>query len=506
MTSIPIVSHCRSLPQIPARCWRSLIRRHSPLQRPDLHHLAQNPAELPRFVRESPIAIRYLDLLGPLAWHHFPERDLETSWSMPTMPFAPFVAACLVKLDQQLPYMSTLRQYLVDHPPLTWVLGFPLLPSHKYPWGFDVDASLPTHRHFTRMLRHLPNASLQFLLDDVVQLIQIDLCSEVDDFGQSVSLDTKHILAWVKENNPKAYVSRRYDKAKQPPGDPDCRLGCKRRRNQRASSDDPPPTPPDNPVPANTISVGEYYWGYGSGIVATKVPGWGEFVLAELTQPFDCADVSYFFPLMADVERRLGFCPPFGAFDAAFDAFYVYARFHRDDQEAWEEAFAAVPFAKRGGHKLTFDEDGLPLCKAGLSMPLRYTFWSKTTLVHHERGRHVCPLLWPEATGEVCPIDHKQWPKGGCTTTLPTSIGARLRYQIDRDSETYKQVYKQRTATERINSQAVALGIERPKLRNAAAIANQNTLIYVLIDLRALHRVRRQKADQRAAALFADTE
>jgi hypothetical protein len=39
----------------------------------------------------------------------------------------------------------------------------------------------------------------------------------------------------------------------------------------------------------------------------------------------------------------------------------------------------------------------------------------------------------------------------------------------------------------------VALGIERPKLRNGKAIANQNTLIYVLINLRALHRVRRRK-------------
>jgi len=201
-------------------------------------------------------------------------------------------------------------------------------------------------------------------------------------------------------------------------------------------------------------------------------------VLAELTQPFDQPDVSYFFPLMADVERRLGFRPRFGAFDAAFDAFYVYEYFHR----AGEEGFAAVPFSQRGGYKKTFDARGRPLCQAGLAMPLKHTFWSKSTLVPHERGRHVCPLLFPEETGQACPIDHKQWPKGGCTTTLPTSIGARLRYQLDRDSEVYKEVYKQRTASERINSQAVELGIERPKLRNGAAIANQNSLIYVLIN------------------------
>ena len=73
---------------------------------------------------------------------------------------------------------------------------------------------------------------------------------------------------------------------------------------------------------------------------------------------------------------------------------------------------------------------------------------------------------------------------------MPISMGARLRYTLDRDSELYKQIYRQRTAVERINSQAFALGIERPHLRNGAAIANRNTLIYLLINLRFLQRLR----------------
>jgi len=73
---------------------------------------------------------------------------------------------------------------------------------------------------------------------------------------------------------------------------------------------------------------------------------------------------------------------------------------------------------------------------------------------------------------------------------MPTSVGARLRYTLDRDSAAYTLIYNQRTAVERINSQAVALGIERPHLRNGPAIANQNTLIYLLINLRFLHRLR----------------
>ena len=76
---------------------------------------------------------------------------------------------------------------------------------------------------------------------------------------------------------------------------------------------------------------------------------------------------------------------------------------------------------------------------------------------------------------------------------MPTCVGARIRYQLDRDGAAYKAIYKQRTADERINSQAVELGIERPKLRRHSAIVNQNTLIYVLINLRAVQRIRAHK-------------
>jgi hypothetical protein len=321
------------------------------------------------------------------------------------------------------------------------------------------------------------------------------LRSEVEDFGQRVSLDTKHILAWVRQNNPKDYVQNRYDKDQQPTGDPDCRLGCKRRRNQRASSAEPPATPADNPLPAATIAVGEYYWGYASGVVATKISEWAEVVLAELTQPFDQPDVAYFYPLLNETERRLGFRPPF----AAFDAFYIYEYFYRPDQPLLS-GFAAVPLSQRGGYTRQFDPQGLPLCPAHLSMPLKYTFLCRTTRFEHQRGRYVCPYRFPAASAEACPIAHKNWRKGGCIATLPTSIGARLRYQLDRNSPIYKEVYKQRTATERINSQAKELGIERPKLRNGQSITNQNTLIYILINLRALQRIRQKKASRSTVA------
>lgn len=496
-----------------------------PLRRPHLAHLAQPDALLPDFVAQDAVARKYLDLLGPLDWAHFPERPDNRPWPGPTpAPRAPYVAAYLIKLDAGLRSMGKLRTYLLEHPALVWCLGFPLTADPTARHGFAVAQAVPTRRQFNRVLRDLDNAAVQFLLEGTVHLLKAALPPEQQAvFGDVIALDTKHILAWVKENNPKAYVDDRYDKTKQPKGDPDCKLGCKKRHNQGEGDGEPaaappttaaatprpattPPTatataapaapspgaPATNPKPAKPAAAGEYYWGYASGVITTKVPDWGEFVLAEFTQTFDHGDATYFFPLMQQVERRLGRRPRYGALDKAYDAFYVYQYFHDAG------GFAAVPFSEKGGLKTrSFSPEGLPLCAAGLPMPLKFTFTDRTsTLVVHERGKYVCPLHHSRAAhAATCPVNHDRWAHGGCTAMMPTCAGARIRYQLDRTSDQYQAIYKQRTADERSNSQAVELGIERPRLRRQSAIANQNTLIYVLINLRALQRVRAHKEE-----------
>lgn len=427
----------------------------------------------PRFVRRCQPTQALIRRLRWLDWEQLPTSVGLAHQGQQLVSVAAYVGAYLVKLELGLSTFGTLRRYLRQHPALVWALGFPLLPDQR---RFDPDRSLPSQRHLSKKLRTLPNEILQTLLDSQVDWLQRRFG---ESFGQAVGLDTKHILAWVKENNPKTYIKNgRFDPTRQPNGDPDCKLGCKRKRNQT--------TPTQEGEPAGqTVSIGEYYWGYASGVVVTKVPQAGEFVLAELTQTFDQADLTYFPPLMAQVETRLGVRPPFFTADAAFDAWYVHDYFYQPDGDG----FAAVPLRNmKTGHR-QFDEAGLPLCEAGLAMPLRSTFTNRTSMIQHQRGRYGCPLLHPEPTGASCPVDHPKWQQGGCQLVMPTAIGARRRYQLDRESERYKQLYQQRTATERIFSQAKALGIERPKLRNRQAIANQNTLIYLLINLRAMQRL-----------------
>lgn len=456
--------------------------------RPPLNQLATMPREaLPSFVQESVIACHYLDWLSGLDWEHFPEacqhkgKGCKRRGPIPELT-APYVAAFLVKVDRQLPHMENLRQFLVEHPALPWLFGFPLVASTQFACGFDIDASLPAHRHFNRILRQLPNAVLQFLLSSSVALLAQSLPSDML-LGDEISVDTKHIIAWVRENNPKHFIKGgRFDKKKQPKGDPDCKVGFKATANQVQT------TPKNSSTPASQARIGDYYWGYASGLVATKAAGYGEIALAELTLPFDHGELSFFLPLMRQVENRLGRRPRFAALDAAFDAFYVYAYFQH------AHGFAAVPFRNPNLPVRQFSAQGLPQCDAGLTMVRKSTYLDRTHLLHHHCARYACPLCFPTETQQPCPVNHKLRTKGGCLLTMPTSIGVRTRYQLDRKSERFQQIYRQRTATERIFSQALELGIERPKLRNGASIANGNTLIYLTINLRTHQRILRQLA------------
>ena len=430
----------------------------------------------PHYVRQCATTQRICQWLRLVDWEQLPFSLSLNRQGERAIPLAAYVAAYLVKIDQQIPTFGKLRTFLRSHPALLWSLGFPVPYTRRVPDARSLEACLPSQQHFSKKLSRLPNEILQSLLDGQVLWL---ISRFGDSFGDVISFDTKHILAWVKENNPKTYIKEdRYNKHKQPAGDPDCKLGCKRRRNQKT------PTKEGQSAREVGVGIGEFYWGYASGVVATKVPHVGEFVLAEMTQTFDRADTTYFFPLMSQVEQRLSRRPRYGTGDAAFDAFYIYDYFHSEAHDG----FAAIPLRQINKTR-TFTPDGTPLCEADLPFFMKNSFVNRTSLVQHRRGSYGCPLLHPEPNGDECPIQHPRWPHGGCTLVMPTAAGARIRYQLDRQSDPFKRIYDQRTAVERLFSQATSLGIERPKLRNQAAIANINTLIYLLINLRTIQRL-----------------
>jgi hypothetical protein len=203
-------------------------------------------------------------------------------------------------------------------------------------------------------------------------------------------------------------------------------------------------------------------------------------VLAAYIQPFNEADSSYYHPLYERTVRALGCRPTNVTADAAFDAWHIYQTC------AAHGGMAAIALNPRGHPLPTHGPDGRPLCPTRLPMAPSYHF------AHPDGYRaqvYRCPLLFPRRTAQTCA--HAQFATGpGCIKHLNVEPGGLMRAQLDRDSPAYKAIYRQRTAAERINSQATALGIERPKVRTGASVRNLNTLTYLVITLQALARAR----------------
>jgi len=408
-----------------------------------------------------------------LDWSQVPERDESQPWpgSRPH-PEKAYVKALLVKKCEKFDYITDLRRFLVKHPLLILELGFHPVQNSDYPYGFDVEETVPCDRWLRHKQQVMDNDVFQALFRETVHDLQV----EIPELGDTPVIDTKHIYAWVKENNPREFVTNRYDPEKQPTGDPDCRLGVKRSKNQ------------DEETGEQAKVKKEYLWGYGTGIMAATHPQYGDVVLAEYTLPFNEADSTYFAPLYDRLVETIGSRPRFFAADAAFDAWHIYQPF------AEVGGMAAIPLNLRGHPQPKLGPGGFHLCPQGLEMAPSYEY-------NHAKGYRAqllrCPKLFPTKTAHSC--THEQFAKGdGCVKHINIEAGGWMRIQIDRRSEEYKQLYKQRTASERINSQAKDYGIERPKVRNGHSVVNLNTLTYIVINVRALQRVRNIKNQARA--------
>ena len=138
MTGIPIVTPWSNL-------WKRLTRSDRLPPRHDLHTLWCERAQLQHCFRTAPTALRLLDLLGPLHWAGFPERDLLRNWGQPTIPYATLAATVLVQLNEGRVSMRQWPIFLEEQPVSVWLLGYPLAAAPGRPWDMDPRASLPAN-------------------------------------------------------------------------------------------------------------------------------------------------------------------------------------------------------------------------------------------------------------------------------------------------------------------------------------------------------------------------
>ena len=417
---------------------------------------------LSKLIAADAVVQRYRALFALFDWNRI-DAPPRRGPGKPAHPQSAYLKAALVRINEHLSSTPRWRAYLLDHPLLVLELGFRPHLDTTQPYGFDVAKTVPSVRWLNVWLRSVDRRLLADLFEQSVRALR----EEIPGLGEVVAYDVKHIYANVKENNPRVWMQDRFCKDRQPKGDPDCRVGVKKSTNV------------EQPDGSKKV-VKEYLWGYGSGVAAATTPDYGDVVLAEDTLPFNENDVEHFVPLSIQVVGILGSFPLHISADAAFDAWYVYQGC------ACRGGMAAIPKNQHAHPVFVRDPDGVPRCPEGLRMYPTYQF-------QHTNGyraqRYRCPLLYPARTGQTC--QHEQFAKGkGCVKDINIEAGGLMRVTLDRDSPLYKAVYQQRTACERINSQAKDFGIERPKARNMHAIRRLNTLIYISINAKALRRAR----------------
>jgi len=415
-------------------------------------------------VEHDPLVQDYRTFFALLDWSPVEQWQAQrSSRGRPAHPESAYLKAFLLRIREGMSYTSQLRRFLVKHPLLVIELGFRLHLDPTQPYGFDVEKTVPSASWLREQLHRFDDDLLQTLLQTTVAALQ----HEIPGFGETVAFDVKHIYAWVRENNPRVYVQGKFDVTYRCKGDPDCRLGVKKSSNQEQ---------PDGSKKEKKESL----FGYGSGVAACTDPVYGDAVLGEYTLPFNEADVTYFRPLESRTVEATKQLPIHITADAAFDFWYVY------EMVAHGPGIAAIPLNRHGHEEVPRDPDGTPRCSRGLRMSPVFQFRHTNGFVAQ---RFRCPLLFPTRTGETCA--HAQFSKGkGCVKDPNWQAGGLMRAMLDRDGPLYHAVYNQRTACERINSKAQALGIERPKVRNGRSVAHLNTLIYIIINVRALAKAK----------------
>ncbi len=405
--------------------------------------------EAPEWFQYDAVAQRYEALFEMLDWRVVPENDDQVVQpGRLAHPEAAYIKALLVMLTEKQEYVTDVYDYLCEHPALVWVVGFRVKADRQSPYGFKVMESVPSAGHLRRKLRSLDPKVLTDLLAGTIQALR----EVIPGVGESVILDVKHIYAYVKENNPRAYVRERYDPTKQPRGDRDCRLGVKQRTNRVDEN-------------GQSRTEAECLWGYGSGVAVSQTPDKQVVVVAEHTQPFNQTDVTYGLLLLNRAMMNLGFAPHTLIADAAFDAWYMYQ---------WVVEVggtAAIALNERGKSATRLGSHDYPLCPCN-GREMRPRAWQLEDT--HRIQRFVCPA---------------------CHTIRKMNIepGNLYRWRLNRQAEPYKQLYKQRTAVERLNSLAEALKIDQPRQRTLRAVARRNTLIYILIHLRVLQPYRKRQ-------------
>jgi transposase len=335
--------------------------------------------------------------------------------------------------------------------------------------GFDPLGPIPSVERFSDWLRSTDNNALQIIRIQLARfLVNEGACS-----GRILALDSCPLLSPVRENNLKTAVRDRFNKARFPRGDPTARLGVLA-SYARAES-------------RKVI----FFWGYRNHVIVdteTELPLW------EQTEPADRKDGPLAIPLLQKLISMIPLKPEAVCADSAYDN-EAFLKFIINDLHA-QSVVAANP--RHGSNPDFRVQSSVVLCPANLEMFRRGKMTPRRTGITYQQ--YSCPIHYDKIVQQkflICPAAHpKFFKQKGCNYLL--RITPNIRSQIPYGSDTFRQLYRKRTAVERAFSRLLTISMQDLPTRGLTSARNLCTIAHITVLLVALTAHRNHQSDHLA--------
>lgn len=360
-------------------------------------------------------------------------------------PRSAYYKALIFKQSEHIKCMTDLIRSLDSHPVISFMCGFNL-------------GELPDASQFSRFLSSTRNSEIENMLHRAAKLmIEKKLVTTDILIG-----DSKPIKANTKHNNPKN-PNRSCDKKQKIRRNPSASFGYYSYLKQPTADKD---------------KQFSFFWGYRTHVLISKEG----IVLVEITKPNNVADKVVVKSLLKKLKRVYG--QKKGRkiiLDAAYDDNEIY-NFIKDEMKS--DPFIALNRRYKDPVD-TFDNQGRPVCEAGLTMKYQgMCYEAKRT-----RVKYRCPIKGASKKElkdlpAECPVEHPSLTSGkcyGCTAYIDLNGG--VRSQIQRESKHFKDTYDLRTGVERYFSRLGPREIEETSLFNYRSIRNQMTISHLTLNL-----------------------
>jgi hypothetical protein len=332
--------------------------------------------------------------------------------------------------------------------------------------GLDPLGHIPSVERFSDWLHSTDNHALQAIRIQLARcLVEEHVCT-----GRILALDSCPIQSPVKENNLKTAVRDRFNKMRFPKADPTARLGVLA-SYARADS-------------RKVI----YFWGYRNHIVVdteTELPLW------ERTESADRKDGPLAIPLLQALTSTLSLPIETVCADSGYDS-EAFLKFIVEQLHA-QPVVAANP---RHQPNPNFRVQGpAVICPANLDMFRRGKMTPRRTGITYQQ--YSCPIYYDRNMQQrllMCPAAHPKFLKQkGCNYLL--RVTPSIRSQIPYGSDSFRKLYRKRTAVERVFSRLLTISMQDLPTRGLPAARNLCTIAHITVLLVALTAHRQKRSD-----------